>query len=551
MTALPLRDYQRAALDAIHERRANGQSRLLLALPTGSGKTLVATHAMRELGYERAVMMVHRDELVRQSVEAIKNSDPDVDVGVVKAERDDLDAQVIVASAQTLAREARLDRLRDAVGAGQLFVSDEAHHDAAPTRTRAIERMEPGFLLGLTATPKRGDNVALDHIYEDIAYTVPILELIAREILAPLRGMHIDTRVDLDGVHTVAGEFNQGELERTVNVADRNGLIVQTWFTHASDRRRTVAFCASRAHAQSLRDAFRVSGVDAEMIDATTPGDERQDILRRFALGKLPILTNVMVLTEGYDEPGIDCVLMCRPTKSQSLYVQMVGRAARRGQHVGKLDALIIDFVDATRKHKLITFPTLAGRDPAGGAKAASSSVLAPLPEGQQYDLLDLAREMDSVATTINLFAASAYLWKQVSYMGQPVWMAPAGRNTNGDERSLFLREVVKGESYVPCALVFDGKEKRQRIHPLFDRAVNIETAMSLAESKVNLDALTDKTAYWRTVDKEPTEGQLRMARALGVRVPSGATRAQLSGLLDEAAFMAAYRRALLEETHV
>lgn len=530
--SIPLWPHQRECLDRVHEARGRGITRQLVSMPTGSGKTILAAQLIAEVGLP-AVMLVHRDELVRQSVNKIQAVNPDMSVGVVKAERDEIGADVVVASAMSLVSPRRLARLKAAKGERLLLISDEAHHDAARFRFAAINTLDPTLLVGLTATPSRADKIALGNLYQEIVYHLPMLSLIKAGKLANLRGLRIETEEDLDGVHTNRGEFAEDELADAVDTEGRNRLIVRAWQKHGEGRKRTVAFCVNKTHARHLTDTFREAGIRAECILAETPAAERVAMLDAFGRGEIPVLVNCMVLTEGFDEPGIDCVLMARPTKSTGLYIQCVGRAARTAPD--KTDALVIDFVDNTSRHNLVSFPTLAGLDLPGEEKPTEKD----RKVGEAVDLVELATEKaeggrklrERRAVEVNLFGASSYAWHTVGDR----FMAPAG---NGQWVTL----IPSGDLYVPAKLMREGWESY--LQPLFDRPLEADLAMSVAEAVVERNPLTAKTAGWRGRADPPTEKQLDIARRRRIPVPEGATKAQVSQLLDERFFLDALSRA-------
>lgn len=531
-TVLPLRSYQRDALDAIHSARERGVRRQLLSLPTGAGKTYVASHLISEVG-KRTVFMVHRDELARQARDEIRKVNPSLSIGICKADQDELYADVVIASAQTIARESRLTRLRSAVGSDCLFISDEAHHDLAVTRQRAIDGMAPELLVGLTATPQRGDGLGLDAVYQEIVYHLPMRTLVEQNHLARPVGLRIETESDLDGVHTVAGEFNEGELARTVDTDPRNRLIVESWRKHASDRQRTVVFCVTVAHAERVRDAFRLEGITAEMVDGTTSISERQRIFAAFRDGSVQVLTNCMVLTEGFDEPRIDCAIMARPTKSTGLYIQCVGRALRWWP--GKPDALIVDMVDATTRHRLVTLPTLSGTEPGkAGEHPLSESDRKP---GQVMDLFDAishhGKLREREAIMLDLLAEQPFVWQSLPG-GQ--WMAPTG--------SGWVTLVPEGDGFIPLKVWMRGGNDRNETDgylPLMERPVDPATAMSVAGERIRNSQLTRQDARWRSA--RASEKQIEAAGRWRITVPRGATRGEVSDLIDVAAFRAAMRR--------
>jgi len=530
VSLVPLRPYQRSALEAVQEARGRGVTRQLVSMATGAGKTVFAAWLIAEVGLPKTVFLVHRDELVRQSLATLQRINPNLSLGVCKAEQDDVHAQVVVASAQTLAQPRRLERLSQAVnGDGLLMVSDECHHDLAASRMRAIQTLNPDLLVGLTATPNRADKAGLDALYQEVVFHLPMLELIAMGKLSPIKGLRIDTEEDLDGVKTAHGDLAEGELAETVDTGGRNKLIVESYRRHCSERQRTVAFCVNVKHAEHLAEAFRDAGVRAECVFGHTPAEERQATLEAFHRGDIPVLVNVMVLSEGYDEPGIDCVLWARPTKSQSLYIQCIGRAARLSEETGKKDALIVDFVDASSRHRLITLPVLAGKEPQPASAGGGYDT-----QGELMDLLDVAQKehriKERAAVAVNLFGASPFLWRLVD----GIHMAPSGNN-------VWVALVEDFDGFVPHRVLIG--RNGPTLQALFDRALDLETAFGVAESRVSIGNLTQRAAGWRV--GEPTSMQRDLARKLSIRVMPAATKGEASDLIDDELFRRTFRRAV------
>ncbi len=528
-SALKLRDYQRAAVDAVHEALGRGVRRQLISLPTGAGKTFVAAHLVSEIG-RRTVFMVHRDELARQTVTQMRQVNPALSIGVCKAEQDEVHEDIVVASAQTLAHQSRLDRLVAGIGPNPLFISDECHHDRSPARMRAIDAIVgEGILVGLTATPKRGDKLGLDAVYDEIVYHLPMRTLVERKHLARPVGLRIETESDLDSVHTVAGEFNERELANEVDTDPRNRLIVESWKTHAADRKRTVVFCVTVRHAERVRDAFRAEGISAEMVDGGTPVAERQRIFAEFAKGDLKVLTNCMVLTEGFDEPGIDCAIMARPTKSSALYIQCVGRALRF--RPDKPDALIIDLVDVTSRHQLVTLPSLSGSEIQGREREVTEADRKP---GQAMDLFDAlshnGKLREREAIMLDLLDDSPFVWQALP---DGTWMSPAGMGR-------WVTLLREGEEFVPVRIIMDRGEA-PALERLLDRPVAADIAMGIASDQIPLSVLNQREAHWR--GRPATEKQKAAAARWRVPVRNGATAGELSDLIDMAAFRAAQKK--------
>lgn len=536
---LPPRDYQEAALSAALTAYSEGAARLLVVLPTGAGKTIVFGHLIRRLGV-RAVILVHRDELAAQAVAKIHLVIPGAPIGVVKAERDDVTAPVIVASAQTLARPERLARLRAATdGAPLLVVSDEAHHDRAETRTRAIEALAPRYLLGVTATPERGDGLSLRNLYERIVYQQTMLEAMRLGHLCNLRGVRVGTDIRLDAVHTRGGEFVEGELAAAVDVDERNRLVVEAWRKHAEGRQRTVVFAASVAHAAHLVAAFRATaGVRADLVTGETPREERRALLSAFSEGTLPVLGNCEVLTEGYDEPRIDCIVLARPTQSRALYVQMVGRGARPAP--GKADCLILDVADMTRRHTLMTLPALLDAPDAETPRTDRRRA------GEACDLLGMAAAEDAAAGVklaarteeVDLFGRSPFLWRQVG----------AFYYHESAPREWIVIAPTRAGGYVPVALhkTLTGNVTREMLHP---EAVDLGSAQALAEREA-------VAAVWQAFNRRdtrmtramraepPSPRQHKIALGMGITIRPDHTAATLQDAISDERFKRAWRRA-------
>jgi DNA repair protein RadD len=223
----------------------------------------------------------------------------------------------------------------------ELIVVDECHHARARTWQEIIEAYPNAVVLGLTATPARGDGRGLGNIFDCLIESATIKELIERGFLVSPVYYAPTRRPDLEGVHIRRGDYVESELAERMNTAKLVGDIVEHYHRITKAQRHTVIFCVNVAHSRAVRDALRRSGVLAEHIDGSTPAEERDAILARLKDGSVDVVCNCQVLTEGWDCPVADCVILARPTKSLVLFRQMVGRALR--SHPGKPDALVID----------------------------------------------------------------------------------------------------------------------------------------------------------------------------------------------------------------
>lgn len=350
-----LRPYQAEALAAIHLNHAAGVTRQLVALPTGSGKTVIFSSLAHARG-PNALIIAHRSELITQAAEKLEYFYPG-EVGILQADRREIEAPVLVASIQTAKNyladlRARQDRT---------LIIDEAHHAAASTyRALAhslgfMNRNPERLLLGVTATPRRGDKIALNVMFEKITFKRSILDLIAEGYLADLRGIQIKTQTNLSKVREVAGDFNTSDLAEAINTPARNRIIAQSLREYGAVP--AIAFCVNIQHSLDLAAELVAEGFNAEAISGDTPARERERILADLAAGDLDVVTNCGVLTEGFDCPPLRCLLMARPTKSSALFVQMIGRGTRL--HPGKTECLILDFND--NRPDVCTIATLTG----------------------------------------------------------------------------------------------------------------------------------------------------------------------------------------------
>ncbi len=332
---------------------------MVVCLPTGAGKTVIFAH-LAALARRKVLVLAHREELLAQAKEKIARTLDGVVAIERGAESAPADAKVLVASIRSL-HEERLARVMADRDIG-LIVYDECHHAAADDNLRVLSQLGAfddawsGTLLGFTATTERGDGKGLDEVFERIVYTRTLPQMIADGYLAPLRGYRISTNADLTRI-AAALDFQTEELAEAVDIEDRNALVARTIQELARDR-RTIAFCVTVNHARNLARALNRVGVPAGIVHGMLPPDARAKALAEFRAGKTHVLTNVAVLTEGFDDPGVSCVAMARPTRSAGLYAQCVGRGTRL--HPEKRDCLVLDFVDLSDLD-LCTLPSLYG----------------------------------------------------------------------------------------------------------------------------------------------------------------------------------------------
>ncbi|MEW6572943.1 MAG: DEAD/DEAH box helicase [Bacillota bacterium] len=516
---ITLRDYQKDALRAVLAAQKRGVTRPLIALPTGTGKTIIFAALARLLG-ARALILAHRDELIRQAVDKVLMVWPDASVGVIKADENDFrDKQVVVASVQTLSKPSRLEQV--AHQDFNLLVVDEAHHAVASTYRRIMDYLmflegEPErLLLGVTATARRGDRVGLGNIFEEVVYSTTILTMVRAGYLCDIRGIRVSTGADLSKVATRRGDFVESQLSLAVNTPERNGIVVAAYLHYAAGR-KALAFTVDVQHAKDLAIAFKENGVEAKVISGNTPEEERRETLRAFRRGEIQVITNCAVLTEGYDEPSLDCILMARPTKSATLYTQCIGRGTRL--FPGKQDCLVIDFAD--NRHDVCALPTLLGFG------------LDRLTRGQSVREEIEAQERRKVVRPIygvsaeefDLLGKSVFRWIQAGHQ----WRLPIAPQT-------YAVLSPDGDKYRVLLVARD--ERPQLLHPT---ALTIGYAQGIAEdyARQHGKAFSRRDAAWR--QQPATEKQVDLLRKLGFN-PTGITKGQASDILEE--FFANRRR--------
>ncbi len=386
---MALRPYQQDLLNAVKERRAAGVIRQLATLPTGMGKTVCFASMPTELQIQdRMMVLVHRDELATQAAEKIQHWNPNLRVGVEMADREcSANDDIIVAGVQTAYASdfRRLKRVL-AMASVDLAVPDEAHHYIADRYKQVLTMVadaNPNALLcGYTATPNRGDGQAMAQLFDEIVFQYSMRDGIREGWLADLKGQRLTSDIDLSRVKTRAGDFAQNELSEAVNAQARNAAIVRGWIDYAWPR-PTIAFCVDVQHAQDLALEFVKHGIPAAAIWGNDP--DRKKKLQMHREGELKVLTNCNILTEGYDDWRVGCIIMARPTKSQLLYIQCAGRGTRipdgvnnlltarqAGVKLEKEDCILLDVCDVTGRHSLVTLPSLLGLPPKMDLKSKS-----------------------------------------------------------------------------------------------------------------------------------------------------------------------------------
>ena len=349
MGALQMRPYQQAAREAIHAEWNDGRRRTLLVLPTGTGKTIVFAAVTEDQvrSGSRVLVLAHRGELLEQAADKIKRS-TGLASAVEKAEQTCLDSwcRVVVGSVQSLQRPARLEQFpADYFGT---IIIDEAHHAITDGYQRVLEHFPEANVLGVTATPDRGDMRNLGEVFDSLAYEYKLTQAIREGYLCPILAQTIPLQLDISQVALSGGDFAVGGLGTALDpYLEQIASEMQT----ACAGRKTVVFLPLIKTSQKFRDILNSKGFRAAEVNGQS--EDRAEILSDFSNGKYNVLCNSMLLTEGWDCPSVDCIVVLRPTKVRSLYSQMVGRGTRLSPETGKKDLLLLDFLWLTERHEL------------------------------------------------------------------------------------------------------------------------------------------------------------------------------------------------------
>lgn len=516
---LALRPYQAEALHAIAE---SDSKRQLVVLPTGTGKTVTFAHlAERRVKTGAVLILVHRDELVRQTVAKLhENGIPRV--GIIQAERNDMDCLITVASVQSLSRPARMAQYL-AYGQCETLVIDEAHHSIAPTYMAIINNClsEDGLLVGFTATPDRKDRGAgrihtgpkgLGGVFNHLAYYRSIDEMISEGWLTDILPATCYASLKLS---KKSGDWSDGEIERAFTPETTQDIV--TAWQNAMDNhgdRPTIAFVPTVHTAELLLWEFVEQDVPAAMVSGATPIEERQKTYEDLRKGRIKVLVNCMVLTEGFDEPCIGCVIVARPTKSRGLFTQMIGRGLRL--FPGKKECIILSVVD----HNLNLNPVKLQHilDDAGWQDGKTLSERKK-EIAEKEDALE--EEKEAAFLFIQKFkkrSGAKFAWS--AHMGIYRINVPTFGIITLTEDGLSEDEIRYWEIIWP-----DGQ---------ISEPMRIETAVAVAEKRaaeITGGEVLNPDAAWNK--KEVTNNQIEFAKKLGID-PTGLNRGELSRKINE-----------------
>ena len=375
MSAMTLRPYQQGAREKVHAEWEAGRLRTLTVLPTGTGKTIVFSAVAEDQvrAGDRVLILAHRGELLDQAAEKLKKS-TGLGCAVEKAESSCLNSwyRVTVGSVQSLQRPQRLEKFpHDYFGT---IIIDEAHHAITDGYRRILDWFVGARVLGVTATPDRGDMRNLGEVFDSLAYEYKLTDAIRDGYLCRILAQTIPLKLDISTVGMSGGDYSAGELGSALDP------YLDQIASEMSDRckdRRTVVFLPLIKTSQKFRDTLNAHGFSAAEVNGQSA--DRAQILADFSAGKYNVLCNSMLLTEGWDCPGVDCVVVLRPTKVRSLYSQMVGRGTRICD--GKKDLLLLDFLWLTDRHELCRPADLVCEDHAVAQQMTDNLAAAGCPE--------------------------------------------------------------------------------------------------------------------------------------------------------------------------
>ena len=379
-----LRPYQQQAVEAIRGRYADGDRATLLVMATGTGKTTVFGDVARRClaKKNRVLVLAHRDELVRQAARRIQAM-TGVEPSIEKADEGyDFSSPVCVASVQTLKGE-RLERFPRNWFA--LVVVDEAHHAVADSYRDILEHFKC-HSLGVTATADRADRRGLAEVFDSIAYEYPIARAVSEGYLTPIVAKCLPLEMDLRGVKVSHGDYQVGDLGNALEPY-LEGIAAK--MAVECEGRKTLCFLPLVDTAEKMRDVLRAHGVRAVDVSGRDSASDRKEKISAFVEGRADVLCNAMLLTEGWDCPAVDCIVVLRPTRSRPLYTQMVGRGTRT--HPGKDHLLLLDFLWMTERHDLCRPASLLGVESQIAQKVEERE-----EAGGEFDLLEAIAQAET-----------------------------------------------------------------------------------------------------------------------------------------------------------
>lgn len=373
-----LRPYQNKSVEAIHTEWEQGRRKTLLVLPTGTGKTICFSKITEDQvnAGEKVLQLAHREELLTQAADKLKAT-TGLDAAIEKAEQTSVGTPfpVTIGSVQTMCRKKRLEQFpSDAFGT---IIIDEAHHALSKSYQTVLEHFPDAKVLGVTATPDRGDRKNLGEYFDSTAYEYSMAQAVKDGYLVPIKAQMIPLNIDISSVGITSGDYNAGEVGYALEP------YLEAIAYHMSLRcrdRKTVVFLPLVRISQMFCEMLKKHGFRAMEVNGES--QDRAEVLKAFDDGKINVLCNSMLLTEGWDCPSVDCVVVLRPTKVRGLYQQMVGRGTRLCE--GKKDLLLLDFLWLTARHDLCRPSALVAK-----SEEIAEKINRAIEIGEEVDLMD------------------------------------------------------------------------------------------------------------------------------------------------------------------
>ena len=341
---MQLRDYQNLAISNVRKSYEAGNKNVLLTLPTGAGKTVIFSEITRLAGLKGAsvLILVHRKELIDQAGDKLTKAD--VKYGIIAAGHKESKSNVQIASVQTL-----INRLNNP-DQYNLIIIDEAHHAVANSWRKIFEFYKKAKRLGVTATPMRMTGAGLGEIFDDLIVGSTIPELVDKGYLAEHEVYAPPNKLNLDKIRTIRGDYSKKEVEDELDKVDIVGDAVEN-YRRLGQNKPAIAFCISVKHGQYVTNKFKQAGYTAELITGSMKSDDRKTLIDNFKDGKVQILVSIDVVSEGFDVEGCYVAILLRPTQSEALYIQQVGRVLR--PEPNKV-AIVLDHVGNTKRHGFV-----------------------------------------------------------------------------------------------------------------------------------------------------------------------------------------------------
>ncbi len=532
LPTVTLRPYQEECVQRIlaaYEHDRHGEE--LLVLPTAAGKTVIFSQVIAQLADRygiHALIIAHTDELLAQAAEKYRQVKPVAIIGKVGGGIYDYGGEVTVASIDTVCRPNHLALLQR-MDYG-LVVIDESHRSASPKYQKVLQALERAFVLKVTATPDRLDGKPISQ--KPPLYSSHILEMIEQGYLCDVKAIAIRTETSIDGLRTEQGDYREKELETVVDTPERNKRVVEAYLDHAFGR-RAICFAVTVEHAHHLATAFNAAGIPAAAVSGETRPASRKQLYRALRAGSLQVLTNALVLTEGFDLPQVECVIMARPTASRALFVQCLGRGLRLAPT--KRDCIVLDLTDNCLKHRL---------EPQNLSKALGKD----LPDGASV-LETIRREAEEEDMRTRSASANLLVRRLKDTRAKDLAIDIKARlNWQEQANGVFLLEVEPHKHrilLIPSCSGDGSYAVWAELAPTFTRqrwlaSAPLGWAQEHAERQARLlqagekkRVLVDRTASWRNLPVDPQSKQASWLRTFAVPHWETLSRGEASDILD------------------